>query len=426
MKNGLVLLNCIGLLACSGDPHEAGFVCDSASTLTVTLEVERPADDIPIDVDLISQTDSSVVHITTTDPVTIPAADYSVVVNRVRVESTIVGKIYRGMVQQSELICDSSHATATLNIAYAEDVSGFRVYVANNLGIVALTEDQLLADDETARTPAVTINTGLTNANVRAFDTEGYLWATDANRLIAYSPTSLATGGTAPDIVLEGDDVTGASIPGPTAVAFDSDGAMWLANISENRVVSFAGSSIRASGSPTAITHLPATSPEALAFDEDGNLWVGGETITRFNAISLQTDNATPDVEIHVETLPPTVSELNGVSTMAFDSEGNLWVGYFGANVIVRLTPSDLAANGTLAPEIQGTIPVDVLLEGMAFDDNGHLWFTASDGRIGKIDSTVLNAGGDLSAALHISIVDATTTAGLVFNPPSATLPLAF
>ena len=159
---------------------------------------------------------------------------------------------------------------------------------------------------------AATTATGESNPRALAFDSSGNLWVDDSsnNRVIEYkAPFS---NGEAASIVLgqslfttnaAATTATGESTP--LGIAFDSSGNLWLADLSNNRVIEYTApfSSDEAAsmviGQSLFTTNAAATTqtglngPGGVAFDSSHNLWVteGGNRILEYNA-PLSNDEA--------------------------------------------------------------------------------------------------------------------------------------
>lgn len=154
-----------------------------------------------------------------------------------------------------------------------------RLWVANfETGtIVRFDPEQLVLGG--AQRPAVMI-TGLSHPTAIAFDARGALWVADsrANTLVKYSPAQLETSGSPrPEVVLS---ATEGSLAIPFAIAFDTGGKLWVANLGRSTIVAFGPEQVAATGSPAPQIGLASSgadsfgTPVALAFDAEGSLWV--------------------------------------------------------------------------------------------------------------------------------------------------------
>ena len=129
------------------------------------------------------------------------------------------------------------------------------------------------------------------------FDSAGTLWVADIfnSQIFGFQAATLAaaegtTADLTPDIIN-----SSASINGPADVFVDPSGNQWVSNCFGNTVIEFAADDVAASGSPTPIVVLSATSvgastslncPEGIVFDESGNLWVSNAASDNFGSIA--------------------------------------------------------------------------------------------------------------------------------------------
>ena len=238
-------------------------------------------------------------------------------------------------------------------------------------------------------TPTVTVRDSIAGHTLGtplglAFDAKGNLWVADLNdnAIEEYTPSQLASSGAPnPAVILS---TSGASTEQPSAVAFDSSGNLWVADVGSaskdsGHVVEFTADQLTSSGSPTpAITlnQLPADSSiwgaVSIAFDGSGNLWIangdygvdGPNTVVMFSANELvASGDPTPAV-----ILRPSSGSLASPAGLAFDASGNLWVGNLTASTLVQFTASQLVSSGSPTPNV--TISGSSLLDpaGLAFD----------------------------------------------------------
>jgi sugar lactone lactonase YvrE len=291
--------------------------------------------------------------------------------------------------------------------------------------------------------PAVLDSSGASMATVAAathgsagftFDIFGNAWVvgdTSADPPVArYPAASLATDGAkTADIVINSPAFAG-GVPGPSVVAFDSDGNLWVSVVFGNKVVKIAAAQL------TLGTHAPAAAveeggingPAGIAFDLSGNLWVastGDSTIMRINAAHLTTSGTGADLTITALTPSPVIGTLSTPLGIAFDATGNLWVNYDGR--MVRLTPADLAGTGTktITPSVQIVVDVLSLPEGVAFDEFGGLWFADRMGHFACLGASQLTASSSQAPQIIISSPDLGYAGWIALYPAPAFTPLA-
>lgn len=186
-----------------------------------------------------------------------------------------------------------------------------------------------------------------------AFDAAGHLWTTIgfSNKVLRFGASQLTTSGSpTPEVELTGlGDVAG--------LAFDAAGNLWVGDSTSGapRVHKVAAASLGASGAVSPVTSIDAkdtspvvsfTGPTGLAFDAVGNLWVAYGTsgvVVRLTPAELGgsgTVTVTPSVQI----------DAGGPKEIAFDEAGNLWMAY-NSGKISRLSPAQLGVSGAPTPE---------------------------------------------------------------------------
>jgi hypothetical protein len=163
----------------------------------------------------------------------------------------------------------------------------------------------------------------------------------------------------------------------------------------------FGRASLGATGTVTPAADADTAGSRGATFDVAGNLWVTGATIAdppvqRFSAASLASSGSkTPDRALSIAG----VSCVPGTTGLAFDGAGNLWVTVLCAQKVVRLTPQQLAASGTVTPGVE--IGGLVAPQGTAFDGAGNLWI-ADDGLLKRYDAARLGASTSAAADLAL------------------------
>ena len=232
--------------------------------------------------------------------------------------------------------------------------------------ILGYTSAQLASG--TSAAPAVIISRGLNLfiAGV-ALDARGNLWVSESGgqrvggAVVAYTASQLSISGNPTPKVALTSNATG-SLAAPGALAFDAGGNLWVANglsgPGENTIVEFTVAQLD-SGAPTPAVTLSANAgsirgPTGLAFDRSGNLWMtnfnrgsGDSTLTvvEFSASQLVVSGS----PIPAVTLSDNGGSLYTPSGLAFDGSGNLWVVNFSGS-IVEFTGSQLAITGVRIP----------------------------------------------------------------------------
>ncbi|MGH2881694.1 MAG: hypothetical protein ACRDPA_03155, partial [Solirubrobacteraceae bacterium] len=262
-------------------------------------------------------------------------------------------------------------------------------------------------------------------------DSSGNLWVANdnSNTVVAYASGQLgASGSPTPTVVISGPDLSG----GPYALAFDATGDLWVANINSGTIVAFTRSELTATGTPVPAVTLGDSSqgftagPSGLAFDGAGNLWVANNvanTITEYPVSHLVT-GGTPSVTISGKA-------IDWPEEIAFASDGSLWVANTavdsGHGTIIGYASSALQASGSTAPGV--TLkppggPNGTYVTGVAFDATGDLWYTELDGHtVGEYSTTQLTAFTGAAPAVAVRIPDSLAPVGLAFYPRAKRLP---
>lgn len=141
-----------------------------------------------------------------------------------------------------------------------------------------------------------------------------------------------------------------------------------------------------------------------VAFDKDGNAWVIGPTtvdslLNRFPSAALAASGmATPDRRLDV----PGLTCLPAATALAFDRDGNLYVGSPCADQVFRVDAAQLAASGDVTPSL--TIAVGDP-GGLAFDAAGNLWVVSKmDDRVWRFDASQLASGAVSAPAFKLGV----------------------
>ncbi len=277
------------------------------------------------------------------------------------------------------------------------------IFVANYDG-ATLTSYPLTASGNVA--PSTTNSSSILSEpwNI-AFDSAGNLWEANfggstvaefsAAQIAALgtngSPTPVATISSTSYLV---SGISHDSIDGPSTVAFDAAGDLWVANWSEDIVVEFTPAQLAAlgtDGSPTpAATIVSSTfsAPSNLVFDAAGDLWVenhDNNTLDRFSAAQLSALGTTPN-PTPVAVIASTTYNVGGSSHaslsdpygLTMDAAGDLWAANAG-DTVVEFGAAQLVVSGSPTPVATITSSAMELPNGLAFDSSGNLWVTDFD-----------------------------------------------
>jgi hypothetical protein len=352
---------------------------------------------------------------------------YTVAAATFRSTGGIVTVVDTGVVTGSPATVTAG-ATASVGVTYIpEGPSG--LWLANRTGSDQYA--QFVANQLTANgspTPNAVVSGSASNRIGIAFDRSGNLWSVDvsANRLHEYTAAQLSNPAASPTATISAGDFV--DIAG---LAFDASGNLWIANygpcqIDEYTAAQLAGATGTVTIAPSLVVDncsAALSGPTGLAFDASGNLWVTDRDYSRideFTAASLAatgTINITPAVELRT-------TGIDG-QYLAFDASGNLWESS-GSTSLVEYSPSQLASGGTVTPTATITT-TSASFEGVAFDNGGNLWVVDFVNKAVDEFSTSQLSGGTISPTVSIttsngSANDAPWT--LAFDLHSSSLPL--
>ncbi|HEY8899439.1 MAG TPA: NHL repeat-containing protein [Chthoniobacterales bacterium] len=223
-----------------------------------------------------------------------------------------------------------------------------------------------------------------------AVDTSGNLWVADTgnNRVLKFTGASkIATSGPDANAFFgQEEDDTGTpttsqrGMNAPTGLAFDSAGALYVADKGNNRVLKFNGATSLASyafadgifgqaalsngqgnflASTAGLSNSAFNAPVGVAVDLDGNLWVadsGNHRVLKFASVTTQPINGSAIATLvlgqtnftsNIVVNPPTASTLRGPSGVAFDPLGRLYVAdTINNRVVIYQSPSTLIDGG--------------------------------------------------------------------------------
>ena len=319
--------------------------------------------------------------------------------------------------------------TQSINFVYRQMPGSDKIWLGNqtapagqNLHIQAYSNENITSTSTIE--PSVRLTSRVTSLRWLAFDDQGNLWTADAGNIKMYAWNTL------------GDTNVGASITiahEATCLAFDADGNLWFSDGKKaSKIMRIPKARLNQSGGNKTDITLSGPSfdgAQGIAFDRDGNLWAGNynkSDVVKIPRAMLAESNTAVDglTSITCESKPPVVSVLRAPKALAFDKQGNLWVGYFGPNVIAQIPANQLNQTTKFKPDIQITLSVGVLLQQMAFDEDGSLWTALSGGSFGKINSTQLTSGGKLTPEVIIKSNQLKYGSGLAIYPPPLNFPL--
>ena len=418
---GLLGLSAVG---CGSDGTGSSSDGGTCSTGSLTLVITGLPAGLSANVTLLDADVPTVVHESKT--LNLASGTYIVEAAPVTVPDPIVRTVYTATVSTSSATVVCGGAVTTVTVTYALVPSSNMLWLgsensdSNTLGFASAS----LAASATKDADVSAVTQGSLPG---AFDRAGNLWVLDntggevgVNR---YPAATLAAGGTEiPDITLGSDALSG-GVPGPSSIAFDPAGNLWVGVAYSNEVVQFSLSQLSASANSAVpdveISGVPA--PSALAFDAKGNLWVGsGDDVLEYTAETLMASSDAPAAtKIDAQTPQPVVGALSSVLGLAFNADGNLWVNYDGTLALLTVLRS-----GTVTPAIQIQADVLALPDGIALDESGGLWMAYSAGKFCKFGASQLTSSGSVAPEVVISSTSIGSATSPAFFPAPAALSL--
>jgi hypothetical protein len=206
-----------------------------------------------------------------------------------------------------------------------------------------------------------------------AIDSAGDLWVTNqlSNTVVEYSRAELAQASPAPTVTIH--------IEGAGGLAFDPSGDLWatinFATAANGAVEEFTEAELAKSGTPAPVFTLNEGDCRT-GFDSAGDLWEGNggdgpgvyNTLKEWTKAQLaRTGSTLPTPKVTI-----TSDMLNGPCKPIFDRAGDLWAGQM--NNVVEYTKAQLAKSGSQDPEVVISSPGFSNLIDAAFDPSGDLW----------------------------------------------------
>jgi sugar lactone lactonase YvrE len=278
-----------------------------------------------------------------------------------------------------------------------------------------------------AATRLTTPSADLFRANSVAFDADGTLWVAspDDSLLVAFPPVTLGASGSRDAAVV----ITSrrGSLSTPTALAFDGERRLWVANFTNGTLVRFDRAQLASGGAAEpAVVISGSGGPRGLAFDAAGSLWVSdgqSNRLLKYTATQLASSGA-PEPDVVLGAIGESLATPSG---LAFDASGNLWVANLDGQSVVGFSPGQLAASGSPAPHVTLSPTSSgrpVLPVGLAFDGEGSLWVVSGDGVIYEYDRSVLGATGAPRPRVELTIEGHSLLWSAAFWPRPAGLPL--
>lgn len=235
-------------------------------------------------------------------------------------------------------------------------------------------------------------------------DKDDNLWVAEQgnHRVTKFSSASTLTNGTAASVALGQPDLntgtlglSATKMAGPSGIFADANGALWVAEQNNNRVLRFDAAATLATGAPASgvlgqpdfntnaavIGAQSISFPNGVAVDSKGTLFViqtGFIRITSFKNAATKSNGASADGVIGQ---PDFTTASAGISAkqfgspfvgIAFDLNGGLWVSDISSDRILRFSPDRTRPSLRVTTRVpRSTTKASLALKGKASDSSG-------------------------------------------------------
>jgi uncharacterized protein (TIGR03437 family) len=244
------------------------------------------------------------------------------------------------------------------------------------------------------------IGATLDDPTALAFDSSGNLYIADThdNRVRRVDVTGMITtfagDGDTAGYGGEGDPATLTPISAPQGVATDSAGNVYIADTNHNRVIqvnqagniqTVAGTGTAGYGGDGSTALAELNGPTGLAVDGNGNLYIADTQNNRVRMINqagvTSTIAGTGTAGFSGDGGAAAAAELSYPSALAVDASGDIFIADTGNNRVRLITPNGvintIAGTGAAAYNGENGPALQIALlnpEGLALDGQGHIW----------------------------------------------------
>ena len=138
---------------------------------------------------------------------------------------------------------------------------------------------------------------------------------------------------------------------GPWGLTFDNSGNLWVGGYTTSVLVEYTKSQLASSSNPAPAVTISGLGSNMVtpAFDASGNLW-----FSTYDSAQEAVEELTPGQLAASGSPTPAVSISTGSNNepagLAFDTAGNLWVGYYEGHTVNEFTANQLASSGSPTP----------------------------------------------------------------------------
>jgi|GEM_PF-763815 len=377
----------------------------------------------------------------------VPGGSYSVSAKRVYDANPLVRTAYDAQIS-SPTFCLDDGGNAAVSVSYAKVAPSNQLWALvrthGPASLLGFASAQLSASGS----PDASTESSLELEQAMAFDHAGDVWGVRIGgqpRLARYAPFWLGGVGEphadyefklALDACVPPTTNSGNGVPQIKTIALDASENIWL-TACDKKVLRFdhPESSPGSDEEPIALAPNVTLSgfsqqTEDLAFDSTGNLWVAaGGQVLRFDRARLASDDASaPDLALDVTTDDASPSALSA-NFLAFDVAGNLWATDVAGHALFEIRKADLDGEGThtVVANARLTLDSSSVLGRPAFDDEGGLWVSLTEGSFGKLTAEQLAVSSSSAEptvpAVVISSLGVVPDA-MAFFPAASGLPL--
>lgn len=193
-------------------------------------------------------------------------------------------------------------------------------------------------------------------------DSSGNLWVADCdnNRVVEYK-APFSNGAAAalvlgePDMTTSSGGTSATTLSCPSGLAFDKKGNLWVSDYDNSRIVEFKAPFTSGMAATVALGQADLNSSncttsatglcypwEGLAFDKQGNLFVGDYGNCRILeykppfSTGMAASIAIGQADLNSSNCGTTASSLDSPLGLSFDSKGNLWTGDYTNNRVLE------------------------------------------------------------------------------------------
>ena len=184
---------------------------------------------------------------------------------------------------------------------------------------------------------------------------------------------------------------------------------LWMASATPSAVLRLAADQLDATGARAPATAITTPSGALLtlvsvAFDTDGSLWVAGRDdsrLLRFAPSAL----AGGGERLAATVILPNAGSVDQPTGLAFDRQHRLWVANNHNGTLARFDREQLAAGGAVAPAV--VLTIGGRPTGLAFDASGALWVSDHAAvTIAKFSAAQLEASGVATPEVVLQATD--------------------